>query len=420
MSADKQLIPTSGGSVRQEFAATELTSQRETSAAAVAARERAIVEAEYIMAERHPRNWMDVRAAMLDHCSRPRFSEFTRYARKVGSKLVNGEWVDEIARGFTIRFAQTLAQEMRNVKPFVLVTYEDDMLRIVRFGVVDLERNLPRSREVAIAKVAERRGKKRKGSDEWEAPEGRETVSVRLNSEGIPTYTVKATPEELRAKINAEESRTIRDFILRLCPPDILEDCEDKVYITLGAEDKRDPKAAVKRLCDRFQEFGIRPSDLETYMGRPVKDWTLVDIKELRELGASIRDNMTTFEAALKAKYAKPDVAEETPEEHDARLRVQMAAQGPTSEEVAERKITEMKAEPLDMPDYPDVMSLPKGAQIRIKGIIYMANDAMTGWVPVQADGMVPPESATEAPSMQSPAPESAEKKPAQLKLGKR
>lgn len=391
----RQLQPIRGGTVREEFGAMESAQFRETSAAAVAARERAIVEAEYIMAERHPRNWMDVRAAMLDHCARPRFAEATRYQRKVGSKLVNGEWVDEIARGFTVRFAQTLAQEMRNLKPFALVTFEDDLIRIVRFGVVDLERNLPRSREVAIAKTVERRGKKRKGTvNEYDPPEGRETIAVRLNSEGIPTYTVRATPEELRAKINAEESRTLRDFILRLCLPDILDDCEDKIYATMGAEDQRDPKAAVKRLLDRFAEYSVRPSDLETYIGRSYQQWTVADIKELRELGAAIRDNQTTFQDALRMRYAKADTSDEAPAEHDARLRAQIAQQGPpeAAAEVAEQKIAAMRGSmtsseamaPIEVEGElpPDPMSMSSAdVQIHWRGKVWRQNEKRTGWI---------------------------------------
>ena len=105
-----------GSSERAEFGAVERRSDAETSVAAAAAREQAIIGAEYIAAERHPRKWADVRVRMLDHCSRPRFAEVSRYRKPVGKKLINGAWIEQFATGFTIRMAETLAQEMGNVK----------------------------------------------------------------------------------------------------------------------------------------------------------------------------------------------------------------------------------------------------------------------------------------------------------------
>lgn len=296
--------PAAGMTTRQEFGAQQLTAQAETAMAAVTAREQAIIQAEYIMAERHPRVWMNVRSAMLDHCKRPRFSDISRYSKPVGKKFVNGEWVEQKATGFTARFAETLAQEMGSVKPWSQVTFEDDLIRIVRIGVTDLQRNLPRSREVSFAKTVERKGRKDKRTGEWQPPEGREVISQRLNSYGEPTYLVKATEDEMRAKVNSEESKTQRDFILRLCPRDVLEDCEDQVLETMQAEDRRDPLAALKKLLDRFKEFGLIPSDLEQYIGRPVGQFTGSDIQELRELGAAIRDGQTSFQESLRAKYS--------------------------------------------------------------------------------------------------------------------
>ncbi len=318
-----------GTVARQDFTGTQIQTSAETALAAVTARERALVEAHYLMAERHPRTWMDVRAAMLSHCSRPRFAEVSRYAKPIGKAKVNGQWVDNFARGFTVRFAETLSQEMGNIKPETSVTFEDDMIRIIRISVTDLEKNIPRSREVTIAKAVEKRGKKIKDhkGEEWGPPEGREVISVRMNSYNEPTYLVKATDDEMRNRVNSEESKTQRDLTYKLCPRDILEDCEDAILATMEKEDKRDPEAALKKLLDRFQEFGLMPSDLQTYIGRPVKQWTEADRQALRELGAAIRDGQTTFDEALKLRHSPPEEGEETTAEHDIRLQKQMAEQ---------------------------------------------------------------------------------------------
>lgn len=317
-----------GLTVRRELTAQEMRQSSETQMAAVAAREKALVEAQFIVAERHPRNWDDVRVQMLKHCARTRFAELARYSRPVGKEFVNGEWVDKRAEGFTTRFTEILAQEMGNIKLTALVTYEDDSTRIVRFSVLDLENNLVKERDVSISKTVERKGVRGKGG--WEPPKGRDVIAERINSQGEPTYLVRATPEELRAKTNAEESRSQRDFITRLCPRDILEDCEQAVMQTLAADQQRDPTAYLKRVLDSFAAINIRPSDLEAYIGYHSRQWSPRDIEDLRGLYAAIRDGHTTFQEALAVKYGPAEEespAEETPAQRHARLHAQMEAQ---------------------------------------------------------------------------------------------
>lgn len=316
-----------GMTAREDFAGGEIQRTAETALAAVAARERAVIEAQFLVAERHPRTWADVRVRILDHCSRPRFAEVSRYAKPVGKTKINGEWVDQKATGFTIRFAETLAQEMRNIKPESAITYEDDRIRIVRIGVTDLQNNLHWSREVAIAKTVEKRGKKDK-SGQWSPPDGREVISQRINSYGDPSYLVVATDDELRAKANSEIAKTQRDFVIKLCPRDILEDCEDKVYEVMHAEDKKDPKASSKKWLDSFAKMGVIPSDLITFLGKPIDAWREKEITEMRELAQAMKEGVS-FTDCLKAKFdtSPGEGGEESPQQHDARLQRQMDEQ---------------------------------------------------------------------------------------------
>lgn len=317
-----------GVTTREEFTGIEQSYGAETAIAAVSARERALVEAQFLMAERHPRKWLDVREQMMDHCIRPRFAEVSRYKKPVGGKMVNGKWVDQFAEGFSIRFAETLAQEMGNVKPESSISFEDGMLRIVRIGVTDLQKNVPWSREVAFAKTVERKGKK--VGKEWHPPEGREVLGQRINSYGDPTYLVKATEDELRAKINAEISKTQRDFLIKLCPRDLLEDWEDMVRATMAKEDKTDPKAALKRWLDRFHSFGVEPSDLETYFGKKVEALGPKEVEEMRGLGQAMKEGLT-FQEALKAKFDAPEATGQQRDDLvDKKIR-DLESQAPTS-----------------------------------------------------------------------------------------
>lgn len=362
--------PERGITAREEFTGVQRQNSAETALAAVAARERALVEAQYLMSERHPRIWADVRVRILDHCSRPRFAEVSRYKKPVGKKNVNGEWVNLYAAGFTIRFAESLAQEMANVKPESSITFEDDLIRIMRIGVTDLQNNLPWSREVVFAKTVERKGKKKRDGG-WDPPEGRDVISQRINSYGDPTFTVIATDDELRAKVNSEIAKTQRDFLIKLCPRDILEDCEDKINEVLAAEDKRDPKAAVKKWLDNFGKVGILPSDLMAYIGKPVEGFADKEVAELRELAQAIKEG-ASFQSCLKAKFdTTSDDEDETPQQRDARLQRQREEQADriraaTESNAEAEKLTQApkRGRPPKAPDAtppPEHVSTPSG-----------------------------------------------------------
>ena len=331
-----QLVPIRAGiTTREDFGGQQVQRAAERDTSAVQAREEAIIKAEYVMAERHPRNWQDVRQEMLSHCRRPRFAEISRYAKPVGGKMVDGKWKEEKATGWTARFAETLRQEMGNIKPVTDVTFEDDMIRMVRIGVVDLQKNIPRYRTVTFAKAVEKRGKKVSGKsgapDSFNPPEGREVISQRLNSYGEPTFLVKATDDEMRNKVNSEESKTQRDFTLALCPRDILEDCLDEIEKALEKDASDDPAAAVKRALDAMRkDFGLIPSEVEQYIGRATAQFTALDIRELRELYSAMRDGQTTFQEAMKARFHHVDDGEGEPVL--------------TREQVAEKKLAAMKA----------------------------------------------------------------------------
>lgn len=310
-------IATMGNAVsRQEFGGSEVQSRAELAVAAVAARERAECEAAYVMAERHQRNWNTVRVRLLEHCRRPGFAAIARYSKPTGKKKVNGQWTETFAEGLSVRFAEIARQEMANVKSVSAAIYEDDMIRIVRTSVIDLERNTHDSRDTVIAKAQEKRGKKN-SKGEWEPPEGREIISQRINSYGEPVFLCKATDDEIRQKQNAEVSRTQRDESLRLIPKDIRDDCEAQVIATQNDPKATDPAMARKRVFDAFATLSITPDDLQTYLNCAIDKMSPAQRQELLGLYQAIKEGEITFEEALRARYDQPPA---TTDEKDAVL----------------------------------------------------------------------------------------------------
>lgn len=310
MSSTLPVLAERGQTARQDFGGQQLQTAAETAIAAVAARERAEVEAAFVMAERHPRNWDTVRVRLLEHCDRPGFAAIARYQKPTGRKKVNGQWVDTFAEGLSARFAETARQEMMNVKTSAAAIYEDDMVRIVRTSVIDLERNTHDFRDTVVAKAVEKRGKQHKDTGEWLPPEGRDVISQRINTYGEPSYLVRATDDEIRSKQNSEISKSQRDESLRMIPKDIRDDCEAKILATLADPKKVDPTAAKKKLIDSFATLKVTPDDLRDYCGTATEKLSPAQLNELRGLYTAIRDGEIDFATALRMKFDQPSTSE--------------------------------------------------------------------------------------------------------------
>lgn len=321
----KHGIEEKGLVLRDSFGISEKANSAETAIAAVQAREAARINGAYVMAERHPRSWDDVRVRLLQHCDRPGFAEVAWYRKPAGKAQINGQWVNVFAEGLSARFAEVARQEMGNVQTETTIVFEDHMARIIRATSIDLERNTIDSREFTIPKFVEKRGTKEKDGS-FTPPKGREVISQRFNTYGEPTYLVVATDDEVRMKMNSEISKTTRDESLRLIPKDIRDDCAKKIAATKADPKKTDPLQARKNVIDNFAALNVMPSDLQTYMQTDVDKLSPAQVEELRGLYVAIRDGDTTFNEALKAKYDTTP-HEETEAERDIRLQRQMKEQ---------------------------------------------------------------------------------------------
>lgn len=293
--------------------------------AAVQARETARINAMYIMAERHNRNWDSVRVRLLSHCDRAGFAEVAWYRKPAGKKQINGQWKEVFAEGLSTRFAEVARQEMHNTNTETSIVFEDESLRIIRASVVDLECNSIESREMVIPKTVERKGRQAKDGT-WLPPEGREVISERVNTWGDPIYTVKATEDEIRNRQNSEISKATRDGSLRLIPKDIRDDCARRIYETKMDPNKTDPTEARKRIIDAFAALGVMPEDLQSYLiDTPMDRISPAQLDDLRGLYSAIHDGEITFQDALKTRFESGEG--ETKADRDIRLQRAMDAQ---------------------------------------------------------------------------------------------
>jgi hypothetical protein len=218
---------------------------------------------------KRPRNWMNVRAQILAACERPVFAEKAEYQKPMGGSKISGP---------SIRFAETVIQAAGNIKTSATVIYDDENIRKVHVQVIDLENNISYGKEITLQKTVERKQLK----------QGQEPISTRLNSYGQMVYIVPATEDELLVKQAAQESKIIRTCGLRMIPQDIVEEAMEVARNT--RKKNIDPKAETNKILDAFAKMGVKPSDIASYLKKPIEQIVAADIDDLRQIYTALKD----------------------------------------------------------------------------------------------------------------------------------
>ena len=291
---DLVATPSAGTAVTVGFGERTMATQAETSSTAVAAQQTALVQAAYIMAERRPRDFEQVRFVLLKTCKRPRFAAAAMYRKPVGQEKneQTGQWETKIAEGLSIRFAEEAARAMRNLRMDSFALWDDPKKKIVKFFVIDLESNTEWSKTVTVEKTTERKKLKK----------GQVALGTRINSYGDLVYIVDATQEEVTKREGAEASKAWRDGILKNMPADIKEECIDTVKKVAADETAKDPEAEKKTIMDGFAELGVTPVHLREYIGHDLATLIASENNDLRGLYRAVRDGETSWATIMEER----------------------------------------------------------------------------------------------------------------------
>lgn len=266
----------------------------ETSSSAIAAREKASIEARFLKAMHQPRDFDMARLRILKACSRPRFAEVARYAKPVGRDKVFG---------LSIRFAEEARILWGNMDVTTMVVFDDDSRRIYRVVGVDLETNATDSVDVIVEKFVERR----------QVRDGMEVIGQRANTTGQIVYKVRATEDDLVVKANAQISKAKRNVILSLIPADVKEECEEQVIATQRDGDAKDPDAAKRRIVDAFYGLGVNPAQIGELLGHSLEQVNPAELTLLRSYYTTLKDGEATWSEIFEAHTAgKRPTAEAT------------------------------------------------------------------------------------------------------------
>lgn len=297
-----------------QIAESMLVGTSETAATAVAVQARALVEARYILAMKHPRDLDQVRQSMMKECRRPRFADVALYHKPIGDGI----------EGPSIRFAEMGIRCMRNIDISTLTVLDDNKKRIVKVSVNDIEANVPYSQDITITKSVERRSKKA----------GDVVLGERLNSKNQKVYIIEATDDDILNKQNALISKAIRTLALRLIPGDIVDECMDIVTDTIKNKIKADPDAEKRKIFDAFGEVGVTVENLKEYLGNDGSTLTPKELTTLRGIYTAIKDGETTWMEVMDEKKPKVEgsAAKQNPRQIYETLKLQLGQAGKLKE----------------------------------------------------------------------------------------
>lgn len=247
--------------------------QRHDSGNAIAAnaeaRAVAEVKAQVLMARQFPRNPGAAMDRILRECERPTLADKATYTFPRGKETVSGP---------SIRMAEMMARNWGN-NSFGLEVLERKTSAtgvgqsVLRAYAWDLETNTYISRQ-------------------FELKHWRQTQSG--------GYALKDDRDiyELEANMG---SRRMRACILQMLPGDVTQAAVDKCRlvasqgIVSAMGDKAKRVTLISRTIQAFEAMGIKPADLEKYLGSKSDDWTADHILRLKELKNSFDDGVLSL-----------------------------------------------------------------------------------------------------------------------------
>lgn len=260
-------------------------SASENNAIAMAAQQKAMVEARYKMALARPRDIDKVRQNMLKDAKRPNFAAVAIYHKPIGKGV----------EGPSIRFVEAAIRNMTNILTETSTVSEDDERRVIRVAVSDLETNTYFSQDVTVTKTVERS----------KLPQGEKAIRMRTNSKGQPVFILHGTDDDILNKQNALISKAVRTLGLRLIPGDLVDEAIFYVRQTMATQDAQNPDAAKNRIIDAFAMIGVGVENLKDYLGHELSGITPNELQTLRALYSAIKDGETSWKAVMDDKAEK-------------------------------------------------------------------------------------------------------------------
>lgn len=237
------------------------------------AREEAEMKTAIVLARSNPRNEHAAFAKIMGSCGRITFADGAVYSFPRGGQTVSGP---------SIQMARELARCWGNIRFGIRIVTEDTNNVHIKGYAYDLESNNYVEAEDKFQKLVQRKGG-------WVKPDER----------------------DLRELINRRGAICVRNAILQIMPPDIVDDAVTKVQETLrkaaNGELEKDRPAAIKKMVMSFSDVHVTAEMIAARLGHPLDIINDAEFAELRTIFASIRDGNSKREEHFDIGGAKAE-----------------------------------------------------------------------------------------------------------------
>lgn len=241
-----------------------LVSQEDAASQGIATREQASIQSAIISAKRFPRNEEKAFEACMALSKRPTFASSAIYSRPQGGQNIEGP---------SVQLARALAQKWGNMRVACNVLPAEDGMCHIEVTAIDLETNMQTQ---AQDRFPLRIYRKRDG---W--------VDLTKSSKGY-------VEQEKRNLLNRKTAFCERSAILKLLPPDVIEDvmnaCRRTSMAAAAGELEASPKQVQRALIAAFGSISVSVEMLEKKLGHPLADMGAEEVANLRTIFKSIKE----------------------------------------------------------------------------------------------------------------------------------
>lgn len=250
--------------------------QRNSAAAGAGAR--AELEAMCAMARMNPRDEFKALTAMVNAAKRPAFAEAATYSFPRGGQNVTGP---------SVSLMRPLATYWGHVRFGVRIVDDDDEIIGIEGFAHDLQTGAYCTLPDRFKKLVQRKNKA-SGKTEWMRPDER----------------------DLRELVNRRGAILVRNCVLSVIPPDIvdrvLQECEKTLNEGAAGKLKSTKEDTIRNLVLAWADFGVTAEDLEKYLGHPLAQLTPQEFVNFQGMYRSIRDGNTKVIDHFTREPAKP------------------------------------------------------------------------------------------------------------------
>jgi hypothetical protein len=228
------------------------------------------IEGAIVVARRFPRNEDAAFGRVMKSCERWSFASMARYSYPRGGQQIEGP---------SVNLAREVARCWGNIRYGCDIVHDDETMRTVRGWAWDVETNCKETQDATFKKLIYRK----KGG--WQTPDER----------------------DLRELTNKHGAICVRNCLLHLVPPDLIDEALRASKAALEKDAAKDPDEARKKMIRAFQTIGVSVEDLELYLEHPLKQATPTEITDLRGIWKSISDGNSVWAEYVKhAEEKKP------------------------------------------------------------------------------------------------------------------